>query len=211
MRYQPALKLAQVGGDWYDFFELPDGTLSVVIGDVAGHDQRAAAAMAQVRNVLRGVSYTLHPADPSAVLRGVDRVLTRSQERTVATGLVAHVRRTDETGLSLRWSNAGHPPPVLIDADGAARLLETKPNLLLGLDEDAPRADHDVVLAPGETVVLYTDGLVERRGVAVTEGMAWLVGTLQGRHVLAPDQICDGLLDEADAQGDDVALLVLRA
>ena len=211
VRYQPAVELAQVGGDWYDFFELPDGTLSVVIGDVAGHDQRAAAAMAQVRNVLRGVSYTLHPADPSAVLRGVDRVLTRSQERTVATGLVAHVRRTDETGLSLRWSNAGHPPPVLIDADGAARLLETKPNLLLGLDEDAPRADHDVVLAPGETVVLYTDGLVERRGVAVTEGMAWLVGTLQGRHVLEPDQICDGLLAEADAQGDDVALLVLRS
>ena len=109
-----------------------------------------------VRNVLRGVSYTLHPADPSAVLRGVDRVLTRSQELTVATGLVAHVRRTDETGLSLRWSNAGHPPPVLIDAGGAARLLETKPNLLLGLDEDAPRADHDVVVAG------RTSGRVER-------------------------------------------------
>lgn len=211
VRYQPALELAQIGGDWYDFFDLPDGTLAVVIGDVAGHDQRAAAAMAQVRNVLRGVSYTMHPADPSAVLRGVDRVLTRSPERTVATGVVAHVRRIDGTGLSLRWSNAGHPPPVLIDADGTARLLETRPNLLLGLDEGATRADHDVELAPGETLVLYTDGLVERRGAPITAGMAWLVETLQGRQVLDVERLCDALLAEADAHGDDVALLVLRA
>jgi len=211
VRYQPALELAQVGGDWYDFFELPDGTLTVVIGDVAGHDQRAAAAMAQVRNVLRGVSYTMHPADPSAVLRGVDRVLTRSQERTVATGVVAHVRRDDGAGLSLRWSNAGHPPPVLIDSGGTARLLETRPNLLLGLDEDASRADHDVALAPGETLVLYTDGLVERRGVEVTKGMEWLVSTLHGHHALGVEELCDELLAEADTHGDDVALLVLRA
>lgn len=211
VRYQPALELAQIGGDWYDFFELPDATLAVVIGDVAGHDQRAAAAMAQVRNVLRGVSYTMHPADPSAVLRGVDRVLTRSQERTVATGLVAHVRAVDGSGLSLRWSNAGHPPPVLIDADGTARLLETRPNLLLGLDEGAARADNDVELAPGATLVLYTDGLVERRGVPITKGMEWLVETLHGRHVLGAEQICDELLAEADTHGDDVALLVLRA
>lgn len=211
VRYQPALELAQIGGDWYDFFELPDATLAVVIGDVAGHDQRAAAAMAQVRNVLRGVSYTMHPADPSAVLRGVDRVLTRSQERTVATGVVAHVRAIGGAGLSLRWSNAGHPPPVLIDAHGTARLLETRPNLLLGLDEAAARADHDAELAPGDTLVLYTDGLVERRGVAVTKGMEWLVGALQGQHVLGAEQICDELLAEADTHGDDVALLVLRA
>ena len=211
IRYQPAVELAQVGGDWYDFFELPDGTLSLVIGDVAGHDQRAAAAMAQVRNVLRGVSYTLSPADPSAVLRGVDRVLTRSPERTVATGVVAHARSVDGTGISVRWSNAGHPPPVLIGADGAARLLETRPDLLLGLDEEANRSDHDLTLAPGETLVLYTDGLVERRGVPVTKGMEWLVGTLQGRHGHDVEQICDELLTEADAEGDDVALLVLRA
>jgi serine phosphatase RsbU (regulator of sigma subunit) len=211
LRYQPAVELAQVGGDWYDFFELPDGTLTLVIGDVAGHDQRAAAAMAQVRNVLRGVSYTLCPADPSAVLRGVDRVLTRSPERTVATGVVVHARADGGTGISVRWSNAGHPPPVHIDATGAARLLETRPDLLLGLDEEARRSDHDLTLAPGETLVLYTDGLVERRGVVVTKGLEWLVGTLQGRHRDSVEQLCDELLAEADAGGDDVALLVLRA
>ncbi len=211
LRYQPAVELAQVGGDWYDFFELPDGMLALVIGDVAGHDQRAAAAMAQVRNVLRGVSYTLCPADPSAVLRGLDRVLTRSPERTVATGVVVHAQADEGTGISMRWSNAGHPPPVLIDATGGARLLETRPDLLLGLDDEANRSDHDLTLAPGETLVLYTDGLVERRGVPVTQGMEWLVGALHGRHRESVEQICDGLLAEADAGGDDVALLVLRA
>jgi serine phosphatase RsbU (regulator of sigma subunit) len=100
---------------------------------------------------------------------------------------------------------------VLIDAAGTARLLETRPDLLLGLDEEANRSDHDLTLAPGETLVLYTDGLVERRGVPVTQGMEWLVGTLHGRQHVDVERLCDELLAEADAEGDDVALLVLRA
>jgi serine phosphatase RsbU (regulator of sigma subunit) len=212
VRYRPATEQAQIGGDWYDLFRLPDGSLMVVIGDVAGHDQQSAAAMAQVRNMTRGVAYTLDRATPAPILRGIDRAMAGSAADVVATGVVAHVAGPpDDDALRFTWSNAGHLPPVLLDVDGTATLLERHADLLLGLDVDARRDDHRVDLPPGATVLLYTDGLVERRGVPLADGLAWLVQALTGRHHLSPDELCDYLLETASATEDDVALLALRA
>ena len=211
VRYQPAVELAQIGGDWYDLFELSDGSLTVVIGDVAGHDQQAAAAMAQVRNMLRGVASTMHPDVPGQVLRGVDRVMLATAQDIVATAVLAQVSGDGRGPLTLRWSNAGHPPPVLIEPDGRTRLLEDAPDLLLGVDAGTSRGDHCVTLPPGTTVVLYTDGLIERRGVPVAEGLAWIVEVLWDCHRMGVEELCDHLLRSSVAAEDDIALLVLRA
>ena len=210
VRYQPAAELAQVGGDWYDLVELEDGSLAVVVGDVAGHDQESAVGMAQVRNLLRGIAYTRHPDPPSRVLQELDRAMGGMAADLMATGVLAHISAAGDA-LRLRWSNAGHPPPVLVSPDGRARLLETIPDLLLGLDRDAPRVDHDVDLPPGSTVVLYTDGLVERRSAPLSEGLDWLVESLADCQDLGVGALCDHLLKTVATVEDDVALLVLRS
>ena len=214
VRYRPAIKEAQVGGDWYDSFLTSTGVLSLVVGDITGHDQQAAAVMGQARNLLRGVAYTLGEP-PAAVLSALDRALRDLEVRTYATVLLANVEQTPEQaaeGLrTLRWSNAGHPPPVLLRADGTAALLDTPPNRLLGVDADVRRDDHAVLLGPGDVVLLYTDGLVERRGKDLDAGLDWLTSTLPGLAGLDHEQLCDALLDlVAGRTEDDVALLALR-
>ncbi|MGZ6804578.1 MAG: PP2C family protein-serine/threonine phosphatase, partial [Nocardioidaceae bacterium] len=196
-------------GDWYDFFELPDGSLTVVIGDVAGHDQQSAAAMAQVRNMTRGVAHTLHPAPPGRVLSALDRAMSGTSQTVLATAVLAQLG-VDGAATTLRWSNAGHPPPVLIDPEGRTRLLATAPDLLLGLDDSLPRADNALALAPGSTVVLYTDGLIERRGAPLARGLDWLLEVLRDHHETDVEKLSDHVLTSAGAVEDDVALLVIR-
>lgn len=210
VRYLPATEVAQIGGDWYDAFRLPDGSLAVVVGDVAGHDQRAAAGMAQVRNLTRGVAYSLADA-PSTTLAGVDRAMRGLDVGVIATAVFAQIGDGQDGSRVLRWSNAGHPPPVLIAPDGSARLLETAPELLLGLDPDTHRADHVVDLEPGGTLLLYTDGFVERRGESLQQGLDWLIHAVRGLQHLHPEELCNRLLGEvAGDLEDDVALLALR-
>ncbi len=214
VRYQPASEQAQVGGDWYDAFLLPDGALTMVVGDVAGHDQEAAAAMGQLRNLVRGVAYSLQQT-PAGVLTGLDQAMDGLGVGVVATAVLAQVRPTPDGSpgqASLRFSNAGHPPPVLIRADGRASLLEPDPELLLGLDATASRTDHELGLGPGDTLLMYTDGLVERRGVAMERSLEWLVSVVDGRADLDAEELCNhllGLID--DGAEDDIALLVLRS
>jgi len=215
VRYRPAAQEAQVGGDWYDAFLTPDGALCLVVGDVAGHDRDAAAVMGQVRNLLRGVTYTVEEP-PAVVLATLDRALRDLDVGALATAVLAKVEQTREdaaAGLrTLRWSNAGHPPPLLIRPDGTTVLLTTPADLLLGLDAGSDRADHVARLEPGSTVLLYTDGLVERRGASLDDGLDWLVDTAGALAGLDLDGLCDALLGlvGADAE-DDVALLALRA
>lgn len=211
VRYQAALEVAQVGGDWYDAFELRDGSLTIVVGDVAGHDENAAAAMAQLRNLTRGVAVTRRAA-PATMLGDLDRAVLGLGLDVVATAALGQVRAVEGTGSRvLEWSSAGHPPPVLIAADGTARLLERTPDLLLGLDPGAERGSHSVVLEPGSTLVLYSDGLIERRGVPLDESLRWLVASLEGRHGLGAEGICDHLLAEVgQLADDDIVLLALR-
>ena len=212
VRYRPAAAQAHVGGDWYDAFVLPDDSLTVVIGDVTGHDRQAATAMAQVRNLLRGVAYTLQQP-PGAVLAVVDEAMDGLAVDVYATAFVAQVEPADGAGArarTLRWSNAGHPPPVLLGPDGVARLLELAPDPLLGMVARG-RADHVAVLEPGTSLILYTDGLVERRGTPLRDSLEALTDDLSGCQALTAEGLCDRLLAglEDDVE-DDVALLVLR-
>jgi hypothetical protein len=209
VRYLPAGERAPVGGDWYDAFTRPDGTLTVAVGDVTGHDEWAAAAMAQIRNLLRGVSYTVD-ATPSHVLSLLDQAMDGLAVGVYATAVLAQIAPDSGT---LEWSNAGHPPPVLIAPDGDARLLHTPPETLLGLGGGpTARNDHALVLEPGATVVFYTDGLVERRPVPLQERLTWLTGLLEGGHRMSAEDVCDHVLAQLDGPvDDDVALLVLRA
>lgn len=211
VRYQPAARELQVGGDWYDAFGLESGDTLLVVGDVAGHDQDAAAVMAQVRNVLRGIAQVLD-GSPARVLTALDGALRDLRVSGLATAVLATIDRA-EPGRDrlLRWSNAGHPPPVLIAADGTASLLEAEPDLLLGLDAGTDRADHELPLPAGSTLLLFTDGLVERRGVGLDDGLRWLVDACASLADLSADRLCDELLASLQAEvDDDVALLAVR-
>jgi serine phosphatase RsbU (regulator of sigma subunit) len=218
VRYEAAAQTAQVGGDWYDAFLQEDGSTSVVIGDVVGHDTAAAAAMGQMRSLLRGIA--VHSGDgPAEVLHGVDRVMQTLQVDTTATAVVVRLEQTPEeraAGLTrLRWSNAGHPPPMVVEADGRVTTLgDDDADLLLGLDTDTRREEQVVTLARDSTLLLYTDGLVERRDEPLEEGLARLGRTLAdlARQDLTLDRLCDVLLRRMlpDRREDDVALVAVR-
>ncbi|WP_432510142.1 PP2C family protein-serine/threonine phosphatase [Kineococcus sp. SYSU DK001] len=214
VRYLPAAARARIGGDWYDSFLAPTGDLTLVIGDVAGHDRDAAAAMAQVRNLLRGVAQTLR-RPPAALLTGLDRAMRTLEVQALTTTVLAQVHQTPEQATrgvrTLHWSNAGHPPPLLLDPDGDVRLLETEPDLFLGLDPATPRHDHAVDLLPHATVVLYTDGLVERRGAGLQEGLTWLCERVRGQQHRSAEDLCEHVLADLGRPEDDIALLVLKA
>ena len=215
VRYAPAAQEAQVGGDWYDAFVSREGVASLVIGDVSGHDRDAAAAMAQLRNLLRGIGYATG-APPSEVLSSLDGAMRDLRVDALATLVLAQVHRDHEGhghgSQLLRWSSAGHLPPVLLHPDGAAELLDTDPDLLVGLLPGTERSDHEVVLEPGATVLLYTDGLVERRGAPLEQGLDWLAGAAQELAGLPLEGFCDALLAQLpDDVEDDIALLALRA
>ncbi|MBI9113768.1 SpoIIE family protein phosphatase [Sanguibacter suaedae] len=215
VRYSPSARHAQIGGDWYDAFVVPPGTLTFAIGDVTGHDRHAAATMAQLRNLLRGVSMTLGKP-PAAVLSGLDVAMKGLGLGTFATAVLAQVEQTPEQervgSRTLRWSNAGHYPPLLLLPDGGARFLQAPSELLLGFGDVASRTDHDVELPTGATVLLYTDGLIDRRGVPAKDGLRWLLETVRAHADLGPEELCDMLLGSvADEHEDDIALLALRA
>lgn len=214
VRYQPAADHAQIGGDWHDSFLLPDGRLAVAIGDVAGHDRQAAAAMAQVRNLLRGIAYTTG-GHPAAALAALDRALEGLEVGSFATGVLAALDAPPPGraggARTLTWSNAGHPSPVLLAPDGTARLLDSDPELLLGVRSGAVRTDHVVTLEPGSTLLLFTDGLVERRGHRIDDGLQQVVAAMEGGAGLDPEAMCDHVLERLDAaREDDIALVCLR-
>ncbi len=213
VRYRPAAREAQVGGDWYDAFRNADGGTSLVIGDVAGHDRDAAAAMGQFRNLLRGIAYAV-AEPPAAVLSTLDRAVRDLAVGSLATAVLARVEPAPDDGPGARlvtWSNAGHPPPLLVEPDGTVHLLHTDPDLLLGLDPETGRADHSRVVRPGATLLLFTDGLVERRHAALDSGLDTLVDAVRSLDGRPLDDLCDALLDRLGSAGDDdIALLALR-
>ncbi|SDD41874.1 Stage II sporulation protein E (SpoIIE) [Geodermatophilus telluris] len=212
-RYLPAVRSARIGGDWYDAFPAPGDATVLVVGDVAGHDARAAAAMAEVRGMLRAVAATtatLPGPSPARVLDTLDHVLARLGAPALVTAVVAVLSPTGN-GVRLCWSNAGHPPPVLARGDGTVRLLERRPERLLGVEPGSRRTDADLPLEPGDTLLLYTDGLVERRDRTLDEGTDWLLSQLRGRADEPLDAVVDGLLAGlAGTRHDDVALLAVR-
>ncbi len=208
VRYQPAAAGAHIGGDWYDSFQLPDGRLTVVVGDVTGHDRYAAAAMSQVRNLLRGIAYA-SARPPAGVLTALNDAMTGLRTDALATVILAQI---DVGTHELRWANAGHPPPVLLAPDGSVHLLEATPETMLGIRHRTRRANHHAVLASGAALILYTDGLIERRGGSLDTGIKELTEALRGRRGRTAEQLCDELLARfaGDAE-DDVVLAVVRA
>ncbi|NPC96558.1 SpoIIE family protein phosphatase [Nocardioides sp. zg-DK7169] len=216
VRYEPAGQAAQVGGDWYDAFVQRDGDTVAVIGDVVGHDIAAAAAMGQLRSLLRGIA--VHTgAGPAEVLCGVDQAMETLDLGTTATAIVARIEQTDEERAAgtarLRWSSAGHPPPVLIRTDGTVSVLAPEePNLLLGFAPDVERAEAETVLGSGDVVLFYTDGLVEERDESIDESIDRLADTLTDLTGMDLETGCDELLARMrpERREDDVALLVIR-
>lgn len=208
--YVPAPDASQVGGDWYDAFLMSDGTAGLVIGDVIGHDLDAAAGMAQVCNMLRAYAGELEEP-PSMVIDRLDQAVARMADPTMATVVFARVEHANG-GWQLRWTNAGHPPPLLVESDGRALFLEGASGLLLGTGHRLPREDAVVPLSPGSTVLFYTDGLIESPSHALDDGMERLSTQAAGLIGQPLTAFCDRFLASvrpAD-NDDDVALLVLR-
>jgi serine phosphatase RsbU (regulator of sigma subunit) len=216
VRYVPAAQDAQVGGDWYDVFQQPDGATALVIGDVVGHDTEASASMGHLRGLVRGISYD-RPDSPADILTRLDRAMEGLELETLATVVVARLEQTPaefEQGITrLRWSNAGHPPPVVLFPDGTTEVLARTPaELLLGVRVDAVRRDHVVTLPRGSTVLLYTDGLVERRDQEFDVGIARLCTELPALLALSTAALTDALLASVlpEHAEDDVALIAVR-
>ncbi|WP_241037526.1 SpoIIE family protein phosphatase [Blastococcus litoris] len=211
VRYVPAARESQVGGDWYDVFQQPDGSTTLVIGDVVGHDTAAAAGMGQLRGLLRGIAYD--SADgPAAVLSRLDSAVEGLGLGTMATVLVGRVEEADGA-TRLRWASAGHLPPVLTGPDGRTQLLTGgRPGLLLGVDPSTTRTEHVSPVEPGSTLLLYTDGLVERRDQVFDDGIELLGRVLTDLRDRPVEQLCDELLDRLlpERAEDDVALVAVR-
>ncbi|MFE2263150.1 SpoIIE family protein phosphatase [Streptomyces griseosporeus] len=210
-RYLPAPDASQVGGDWYDAFSLSDGATALAVGDVVGHDLEAAAGMAQVRNMLRAYAWALREP-PSQIVSRLDEAITQITEVTMATLVLARIEERDDGHWELSWTNAGHPPPLLISHDGLTRYLTDGHGILLGTGSGRPRTDASVLLPPGSTLVLYTDGLIEEPGHTVDEGLQRLrrhAAALAHRPLASfTDQLLRRVRPAAN--DDDVALLALR-
>lgn len=204
---------ADVGGDWYDVLPLPDGSVGVAIGDVMGHDLTAAAAMGQLRSVLRSYAWEGHrPAD---VLDRLDRLVQGLGMAQLATCVYGRLERV-AGGALLHYANAGHLPPVVQGRDGAVQVLNGGKSLLIGAPGRADgtgRADADAYLPRGSTLLLYTDGLVEDRNTDVDAGVERLCSLVAGHDpALGVDALCDRLLDEllTGPRTDDAAMIAVR-
>jgi anti-sigma regulatory factor (Ser/Thr protein kinase)/putative methionine-R-sulfoxide reductase with GAF domain len=203
-RYLPARD--EVGGDWYDVIELPGGLVGLAIGDVAGHGVRAAALMGQLRIGLR--AYALDGYSPAETLKRLDRLLHTIRGEGMATAAYALL---DPLSGSVRLASAGHPPAVVVDADGQARLLEGTPAPPLGTMPFGAYAELETTIGPGETLMLYTDGLVERRREPLTAGLERL--RVYASVNASADALCQRVIDRlvpAEGAEDDVAIVVLR-
>jgi anti-sigma regulatory factor (Ser/Thr protein kinase)/putative methionine-R-sulfoxide reductase with GAF domain len=201
-RYLPARD--EVGGDWYDVIELPRGQLGVAIGDVVGHGLKAASLMGQLRTALR--SYALEGHGPGQTLELVDRFVQAMGDYAMATATYAVV---DPENGQLRIATAGHPPPILV-SDQTARAIDIIPGAPLGGFPYGSCPEHELTLSAHEILVLYTDGLVERRGTALNDSIDELIALLGDAH--SAEDACQlaiaGMVPD-DGASDDLAIIAL--
>jgi anti-sigma regulatory factor (Ser/Thr protein kinase) len=203
-RYLPARD--EVGGDWYDVIDLPGGQIGLAIGDVAGHGLRAASLMGQLRAGLR--AYALDGHAPGAVLKRLDRMLQTISGRGMATAAYAIV---DPATGTLRYASAGHPPPVIVRGGSDAGLLEIKPAPPLGSLPFSSFSDTQDTLAANDTILLYTDGLIERRHEPLTVGLERLRALASA--AATAEQLCRRVVAQLVPRGggdDDIAVVALR-
>ncbi|MFJ7775905.1 PP2C family protein-serine/threonine phosphatase [Streptomyces yangpuensis] len=209
-RYLPARSAAEVGGDWYDCFRLPDGSTALIIGDVTGHDLPAAVSMGQLRNMLRALACD-RQGPPGDILRRLDLAIETLYGDRTATSVYARLTSGSDQAWTLDYANAGHPPPLLITPEGDARYLTAGHSVLLGVDPHTARPSGRQALTGGSTVLLYTDGLIERPGEHLDTGLERL---RQHGAALAREDI-PAFLDEllaglARNSSDDIAVLAVR-
>jgi serine phosphatase RsbU (regulator of sigma subunit) len=208
VHYEPASGTLEVGGDWYDVVDLPDGRHGVVVGDVVGRGLPAAAVMGQLRSAIRALLLESH--SPAHVLGALDRFAELVPGASCSTVFCAVI---DPVAGSLRYSSAGHVPAIVVDPDGGSGFLTAAGSLPLAVVDDLVRPERDVVLAPGSTLLLYTDGLVERRDEDLDAGMGRAATAVVEGRQLSPGGLAELLTDQllSDAPDDDVAFLLYRS
>jgi hypothetical protein len=204
VRYRPAGGSRQVGGDWYDALPMPDGDLLLVVGDIAGHGVGAVTAMAGAREALRGLATT--GASPRHLLRQLNYGAVHLTDSS--TGSVICGRYRPQTRV-LRWARAGHLPPVLV-RDDVATALDLPEGLLLGVDGSARYEEACVQLQPGDSLLLYTDGLIERRADSISDALADFVAAAVPAGPDADSHADRIMATAASDTGDDACLLAIR-
>jgi hypothetical protein len=202
-RYMPAETRYGIGGDWYDAVPLPGGRILLLVGDVAGHGLKAAITMGQMRSAARALAPTHGPA---ALLDALDQFAGSGPDVLSATAAVAVIDPAERT---LRYCLAGHPPLLLRDPDGTLAMLGEARGPLIGFGA-GDRPEQVVTFLPGSCLVLFTDGLVERRGETIDTGFARLGTALTAAATLDPVNLCEALIEQSlprTGRTDDTAIL----
>ncbi len=208
VRYLPASRPLQVGGDWYDVVNLDAGRVALIVGDCVGHGLAAATVMGQLRSACRAL--LLEKSSPSAVLAGLDRFAARLPGADCTTAFCAVL--TLSTG-ELVYSSAGHPPAIMVHADGGTEMLESGQGFPLTIRSAETRPEARITMPARSTLLLYTDGLVERRGNSIEDGMARAADLVEGGRSRELDDVADSLMSGLEPTGgypDDVAILLYR-
>ncbi len=205
-RFVPGGTGVDVGGDWYDVLELDSGHIGVAIGDVAGRGIQAASLMGQLRNALRAYAFEHHP--PAAALEQLNRLAWRHDGVVMATLIYLVL---DPASGHVRLASAGHLPPLKTGPDGETVYLEEGRSLPLGVARETLYTEAEYVLEPGSSLLLYTDGLIEKRSTPIDHGLEQLARSVRAapRHDL--EALCESLLAPVSGAEDDVALLALRS
>ncbi len=207
-RYLPGTEEVDVGGDWFDAIQLANGRLGLVVGDVVGKGVQSAATMAQLRNALR--AFALDQMKPSTTLARLDRLTDEMSESAFATVVYAVI---DHEARVCRFTCAGHPPPLVVFPDGRAEYLEGGRGLPLGAGSGETSYRQQAIALPvGAIVILYTDGLVERRAEPIDEGLERLRQAAEeapGEPERLVEHVLERMVGE-EGRGDDIALLAVR-
>ena len=206
--YEAGSDALVVGGDWYDAFELPDGRIALTVGDIVGHGLTAAAAMGQVRTALAALAS--HAAGPGELLERLDDFLARSGMTDFATVCYAII---DPYTGALEYASAGHPPMLVVSPSGETTWLDRAQSAPLWGDVAVPRPEESLRLERGSLLVLYSDGLVERRGEVLDDGLRRLAAA--GRDVadMPVEEVCSTLMTKLgvdSSRNDDVAVMAMR-
>ncbi|RYJ06122.1 MAG: serine/threonine-protein phosphatase [Actinomycetales bacterium] len=214
--YVPARAEERVGGDWYDALVLPRAAetgrspVLVTVGDVTGHDISAAAVMGQLRAMLRQTASDHPDEQPSELLARLERSCVAFDLAATGTAVLARVAPLDEGRWQLVWTNAGHPPPVVVEPDGTARLLPEH-DMMFGYSEmqTEPREDHTLDLSPGSAVVIYTDGITDSASVDPLRQTDRLVEVVRKHRGDGAQAMVDALRDAFVGMSDDVVTVVV--
>ncbi|MEO9324168.1 SpoIIE family protein phosphatase [Nocardioides sp. C4-1] len=216
-RYRPAAVRDQVGGDWYDAVTLPSGGTALVIGDVVGHDIGAAATMGALRTTLRTLAWTAARQRPATVVEQFETVVTDLVPGAMCSLVYAHALPAPRGGdgcLEVHWSSAGHPAPLVLHPDGTTTWHDDAHGAMIGIGvgRNRPRGEASLTLTPGSTLLLFTDGLIERRRETLDAGLARLAEAV-ARHATADlDALIEAVLDDVlpPTPEDDVAVIAAR-